>query len=169
MHFPIAEVPSGGSTPTHASDSPMLDPLQLAHSRSGSTTDTTGTPEYRSTPPSPGARTLKRQSWTGMLRDLPKRGWSRIGTPTASTPGTPGDGGEWLSEKDLAVLEAKEKEGAKHKERKRRRKRAEIYVRVFRCAWVHRANVWRLLFVFAFPSDGAVPDLRHARLHSELN
>lgn len=137
MHFPIAEAPSAGSsTPTHASDSPMLDPLQLAHSRSGSATDG-GTPDshgYGSTPPSPSASTMKQQSWAGFLRDMPRRGWSRIATPTASTPGTPATGkDEWLSEKDLAAYEGKEKdkEGARHKERKRRRKRAEIYVRVF--------------------------------------
>lgn len=61
-----------------------------------------------------------------MLKDLPKRGWSRIGTPTASTPATPtADRDAWLIEKETLS----EKDERKHKERKRRRKKAEIYVR----------------------------------------
>ena len=63
----------------------------------------------------------KRQKWTHVLRDLPKTTFSRPTTPM-STPGTPlYDPDEWFSQKDWEKLQEK-------KERKRRRKKAEIYV-----------------------------------------
>lgn len=73
------------------------------------------------TPPSLN-KSGKRQKWTAVLKDLPKSTWSRAGTPTASTPGSPiTDTDEWFSSKDWEKLQEK-------KERKRRRKKAEIYV-----------------------------------------
>ncbi|KAF9810817.1 hypothetical protein IEO21_06797 [Rhodonia placenta] len=56
-----------------------------------------------------------RTKWTGVLQNLPKRGWSRAGTP--STPGTPATSDE----------EAKDKEDKARRE-KRRRKKAEVYI-----------------------------------------
>jgi hypothetical protein len=65
-----------------------------------------------------------RKRWSGVLKDLPKRGWK---TPV-STPGTPtADMDEWLTEKD----ELKPMEDMKKKDRKRRRKKVEVYVRAF--------------------------------------
>ena len=106
-------------------------------------------PSRPSTPPvslPPLTRIKSRQSWTGILKDLPlpiPKSWSRAPTPTASSGGTPtGELDGWLSEKDekerMRVREKeeraleKEKERAKRKEKRRRRKKAEIFVRTLR-------------------------------------
>lgn len=59
--------------------------------------------------------------WTGVLKNLPQKGWSRAGTP--STPGTPVGEDEWLSEKHGTDDWKKEK--------RKKRKKAEIYVSAF--------------------------------------
>lgn len=76
--------------------------------------------EETPTTPSKGGR---RQKWTHVLKDLPKTTFSRPGTPTMSTPGsTFTEADEWISKKDWEKIQEK-------KERKRRRKKAEIFVR----------------------------------------
>ncbi|CCM05223.1 uncharacterized protein FIBRA_07433 [Fibroporia radiculosa] len=63
--------------------------------------------------------------WTGVLKDLPKRTWSHVGTP--STPGTPTSptSEDELLEKER--LRQKEKEDKRRRE-KRRRKKAEVFI-----------------------------------------
>lgn len=69
-----------------------------------------------------------RTKWAGVLKDLPKRGWSRAGTP--STPGTPVTSDEEWLEKEKEKLKSKEKADRVRRE-KRRRKKAEVYVSIF--------------------------------------
>lgn len=66
-----------------------------------------------------------RTKWTGVLQNLPKRGWSRAGTP--STPGTPATSDEEWLEQEKERLRAKDKEDKARRE-KRRRKKAEVYI-----------------------------------------
>lgn len=95
-------------------------------STSSSTLGGTGTSPTTPTETTPPHKGGGRQKWTAVLKDLPKSTWSRAGTPTASTPGSPmTDTDEWISGRDLEKLQEK-------KERKRRRKKAEIYVSRFR-------------------------------------
>lgn len=98
--------------------------------RLGESPETDSPDTYSSTPP--GAETPLpmlnrgpvRKRWSGVLKDLPKRGWTR--TP-ASTPGTPNtDIEEWLSEKE----ETRPTEDYKKKDRRRRRKKVEVFVRL---------------------------------------
>ncbi|PCH39674.1 DUF1212-domain-containing protein, partial [Wolfiporia cocos MD-104 SS10] len=74
---------------------------------------------------SPQSTKSGRTKWTGVLRDLPKRGWSRAGTP--STPGTPATSDdEWLEREKERIKRAEERE--RRKKELKKRKKAEIYI-----------------------------------------
>ncbi|THG96495.1 hypothetical protein EW026_g5356 [Hermanssonia centrifuga] len=115
MHFPPSEtLTTVVTTPSSSGTSPSASAIFPGGSKPPDLVLSTG-----------GLDTPGRQKWTGVLKDLPKRGWSRIGTPTASTPGTPNtDTDEWLGEKERVW----DRDERKEKERKRRRKKAEIYI-----------------------------------------
>ncbi len=120
MHFPPSEtLTTVVTTPSSSGTSPSASAIFPGGSKPPDLVLSTG-----------GLDTPGRQKWTGVLKDLPKRGWSRIGTPTASTPGTPNtDTDEWLGEKERVW----DRDERKEKERKRRRKKAEIYVSFLPC------------------------------------
>ncbi|KAI0086031.1 hypothetical protein BDY19DRAFT_375413 [Irpex rosettiformis] len=101
------------------------------HTFRGSESPGTDSPDTPSSTTPPGVespmlnKSQIRKRWSGALMDLPKRGWSR--TPASSTPGTPTttDFEEWLTDKDeQKPLDA----DSRRKERKRRRKKVEIYI-----------------------------------------
>ncbi|EKM50983.1 uncharacterized protein PHACADRAFT_128612 [Phanerochaete carnosa HHB-10118-sp] len=116
-------VPPEDDTHLHRPPSAYFDSDRLTASSAtleggSGTAETTPT---EGTPPSlnKGGR---RQKWTHVLKDLPKTSFSRAATPTASTPGTPlKETDEWFTKRDWERLQEK-------KERKRRRKKAEIYI-----------------------------------------
>jgi hypothetical protein len=59
--------------------------------------------------------------WTGVLKDLPRRGWASVAeTPSTSTPNTERE--EWLDEMRGEYIQ---------KEKKRKRKKAEVFVCTF--------------------------------------
>lgn len=123
-----AETPRSTPLPPD-DDSPVRRPPsayfdQDQHTASSATLAGFGTATTTPTEESPPALNKggRRQKWTHVLKDLPRASFSRAGTPTASTPGSPmTDTDEWLTKKDWERLQEK-------KERKRRRKKAEIYI-----------------------------------------
>ncbi|KIP04642.1 hypothetical protein PHLGIDRAFT_109285 [Phlebiopsis gigantea 11061_1 CR5-6] len=112
--------------PSHLSDRYSTD-----NALTGSSSTLEGTPpsQGNTAPGTPSdvlppllSKSHRRQNWTHVLKDLPKATWSRANTPTASTPGSPAtDTDEWITPKEWEKLQEK-------KERKRRRKKAEIYI-----------------------------------------
>ncbi|PCH34927.1 hypothetical protein WOLCODRAFT_155584 [Wolfiporia cocos MD-104 SS10] len=71
---------------------------------------------------SPQSTKSGQTKWTGMLHDLPKHGWSQVGTPSMpSTPTTSDD--KWFECEKEHIKQAEE-----HEQRKKEPKKAEIYM-----------------------------------------
>ncbi|GBE85956.1 Pheromone-regulated membrane protein [Sparassis crispa] len=90
-----------------------------------------------------------RQKWTGVLKDLPKRGWSRPGTPS-TTPNSPED--EWIHDKYISEEERKRERA----ERRLKRRKATIYITRHVAAIVQRQEfilkLTRAMMMFGGPS-----------------
>jgi len=108
MHFETPTHGMGDTSPDHAS-----------HLR---TTSLPLNPWEEESP----ASTKSRTKWTGVLKDLPKHGWSRANTP--STPGTPTSDDADYMDKEKIKLREREKEVERVKRERRKRKKAEIYI-----------------------------------------